>query len=161
MVLLYVISTGCITNQNADASIQQTSSLNPLVNQTQKIQPNESGNVTHITRTPTITTGAMLTKSPNITETLDPQVTSTLTEEQAWNYAAVFLRTVGIQNIQPNDIESHGFHKAMYENGTQTMVWEFEVYHSFQNGNVTNLSPEGDILIDAYNGDVVFFAPYD
>ena len=157
---IVLITCGCIENTQSNITTEQT--LPPASPSSPPTAPPSlttaplSQNLTIINPITIVTT-----VTPHFTGTITygSNRSSALTEDQAWNYAAVYLDTWGIHNIQPSEIEPLGQHTWIYENGTQTMGWGFKVYHTTTPNGLRYV--EGIIDIDAYDGHVLMFAPLD
>jgi hypothetical protein len=97
--------------------------------------------------------------STNITAD-DPVREKLLTEDQAWGYTWVFLRDQdNLKIFLPFEKYSTGLQQVIDDNGNKYLVWVFGVkqnsYPFFQDE-----THGGMIIVDAYNGHVLWFDPF-
>lgn len=83
-----------------------------------------------------------------------PNLTPTLTEEQAWIYAKSFFQITGITDIQPIEIISKKLSIVTDNEGNQCLTWNFEVMRKNKQG----FDEGGVVGIDAHDGHVVWHA---
>ncbi len=155
IISILVLTSGCTVNQKSDLPEQrtipsisptQTISLQPVVSQPQTQNP---------TIIPSNTISTVSTPHFFRTISYGSNRSSALTEDQAWKYVEVYLRKIGIQNIQPSEIVPLGQNIWKDNDGHEEMVWGFRVTRI-----VGGVNMGGMITIDAYDGHVVDYAGY-
>ena len=157
--ILLVIISGCIENvQSNSTTVHTLPPASPAPLQTATLTTTTGSHPQNQTLINPITIVTTVTPHFTGTITYGSNRSSALTEDQAWNYAAAYMNTMGIQNIQPMDIEPLGQNIYSYKNGTQTLGWGFKVHHTLPTGGRYE---EGIIDVDAYDGHVLYFAPSD
>jgi hypothetical protein len=83
-----------------------------------------------------------------------PNLTPTLTEEQAWIYAELYFKDTGITDIQPTEIASKKMTIATDDKGKPCLTWNFDVMRR----NKLGFSEGGVVGIDAHDGHIVWHA---
>jgi hypothetical protein len=81
-----------------------------------------------------------------------PNLTSTLTEEQARMYAASYFQSAGLTDIQQSEIKSYGLHVGFDQVNNQRLIWDFALTRN----NKLGFDEGGGVGIDAYDGQVVW-----
>ena len=81
---------------------------------------------------------------------------SALTEDQAWHYAEAYSESRGLTDIQPDEVKSYGPKVFTDKEKDQRLVWTFKIDRKDSMG----FEQGGIIAIDAYNGEVVWYAAY-
>nr|WP_321350655.1 hypothetical protein [uncultured Methanoregula sp.] len=155
MISLILFTSGCTENSKPDLTDQQISPSNSPNSTSSPQQLTSQPQIQDLTKAPMII--ASTTVIPHFYGTISygSNRSSALTEEQAWKYAAAYLRKIGIENIQPSEIVPLGQSIWKDKNDHEEIVWGFNV-----NRMVSGANCGGLITIDAYDGHVVDYAGY-
>jgi hypothetical protein len=154
-VISSIFFSGCITDLSVNTSQQQTPfTTTPL----QTLQIPATSSVISATTSDTPSFSQTSSPIPIFTETghplIDSNGTRILSKAQAWSYAEVYLETRGLTNIQPVEVTSHDPNFFTHSDKKQELVWTFEINRQDSMG----FERGGIIAINAYDGDVVWYA---
>ena len=107
----------------------------------------------------TMITSPITSPEPIFTKTgptIDADGTPVLSKSQAWNYAEKYLESYGLTNILPEEVKASEPKLFTDEENNQTLIWTFEIDRNDSMG----FERGGIIAIDAYNGDVGWYAEF-
>nr|WP_319377237.1 hypothetical protein [uncultured Methanoregula sp.] len=109
-----------------------------------------------LTQVSMVSTISTTNKTPNILGTSIPEVTTTLTENQAWSYAVPYLEKHGLVNIQPTEIKCMGQSEYSPIGKNPEITWDFEIDRTDKMG----FQMGGIIGIDTYDGHVAWYTGF-
>lgn len=93
----------------------------------------------------------------NTRSSIDNNGNVILSEYQAWIFAEDYLETnKGFLNINPEEVAVRGPKKVIGGDTNQTMIWTFEIHRKDPMG----FERGGILAVDAYNGDIIWFAAF-
>lgn len=157
ILTFFIISTGCMVLDSDSNTSQQQSSFNEADSTQTPTVHNATIPTTKIvdtvTATPTLSPGLIFTETGSTT---DANGTPILSKSQAWNYAEKYLESYGLTNILSEEVKASEPKLFTDKENNQTLIWTFEIDRKdsmeFERGGI--------IAIDAYNGDVVWYAEF-